>query len=122
MKQWFMLTVIGSDQAGIVSGLTGALYQAGANLGEASMARLGGNFTIMLENLWNRLACLQFDQFIQLNELPLQIFCHRSPDGAFTRAHKTYQSDTSFYSGLLSFPKIIHYFRPPFSLLFQIIF
>jgi len=48
MKQWFMLTVIGSDQAGIVSGLTGALYQAGANLGEASMARLGGNFTIML--------------------------------------------------------------------------
>lgn len=48
MKQWFMLTVIGRDQAGIVSGLTGALYQAGANLGEASMARLGGNFTIML--------------------------------------------------------------------------
>ena len=48
MKQWFMLTVIGSDQTGIVSGLTGALYQAGANLGEASMARLGGNFTIML--------------------------------------------------------------------------
>ncbi len=48
MKQWFMLTVIGRDQPGIVAGLTDALYLAGANLGEASMARLGGNFTIML--------------------------------------------------------------------------
>lgn len=48
MKQWFMLTVIGRDQPGIVADLTSALYQAGANLGEASMVRLGGNFTIML--------------------------------------------------------------------------
>jgi glycine cleavage system transcriptional repressor len=48
MKQWFMLTVVGKDQAGVVAGLSGALYQAGVNLGEASMARLGGNFTIML--------------------------------------------------------------------------
>ena len=48
MKSWFMLTVVGKDQPGIVAGLTGALYQAGANLGEASMVRLGGNFTIML--------------------------------------------------------------------------
>ena len=48
MAQWFMLTVVGKDQSGIVAGLSGALYRAGANLGEASMARLGGNFTIML--------------------------------------------------------------------------
>jgi glycine cleavage system transcriptional repressor len=48
MKQWFMLTVVGRDQPGIVAGLTDALYKAGANLGEASMARLGGNFTVML--------------------------------------------------------------------------
>lgn len=48
MKQWFMLTVVGKDQPGIVAGLSDALYRAGANLGEASMARLGGNFTIML--------------------------------------------------------------------------
>ncbi len=48
MKKWFMLTVVGKDQPGIVAGLSSALYQAGANLGEASMARLGGNFTIML--------------------------------------------------------------------------
>lgn len=48
MKQWFMLTLVGKDQPGIVAGLSGVLYRAGANLGEASMARLGGNFTIML--------------------------------------------------------------------------
>jgi glycine cleavage system transcriptional repressor len=48
MKQWFMLTVAGKDQPGIVAGLSGALYHAGANLGEISLIRLGGNFTLML--------------------------------------------------------------------------
>ncbi len=48
MKRWHMLTVVGRDRPGIVAGLTDALYRGGANLGEASMARLGGNFTIML--------------------------------------------------------------------------
>lgn len=43
-----MLTVVGQDRPGIVAGLTDTLYRGGANLGEASMARLGGNFTIML--------------------------------------------------------------------------
>jgi glycine cleavage system transcriptional repressor len=48
MKRWYMLTVVGRDRPGIVAGLTEALYRGGANLGEASMARLGGNFTVML--------------------------------------------------------------------------
>lgn len=48
MAQWFMVTVVGEDQPGIVSHLSQALYEGGANLGEASMLRLGGNFTIML--------------------------------------------------------------------------
>jgi glycine cleavage system transcriptional repressor len=48
MEQWYMLTVVGRDQTGIVSGLARALYQGGANLGEASMTSLGGNFTIMM--------------------------------------------------------------------------
>ena len=48
MKQWYMLTVVGRDQPGIVSGLARALYQGGASLGEASMTSLGGNFTIMM--------------------------------------------------------------------------
>jgi glycine cleavage system transcriptional repressor len=48
MKHWLMLTVVGRDRPGIVAALTDALYRSGANLGEASMTRLGGNFTIML--------------------------------------------------------------------------
>ncbi len=46
--RWYMLTVVGRDRPGIVAELTSALYAAGAELGEASMLRLGGNFTIML--------------------------------------------------------------------------
>lgn len=43
-----MLTLVGKDRAGIVSAITETLYQEDCNLGEASMTRLGGNFTIML--------------------------------------------------------------------------
>ncbi len=48
MTQWYMLTFVGKDRAGIVANVTRALFEGGCNLGEASMARLGGNFTIML--------------------------------------------------------------------------
>jgi glycine cleavage system transcriptional repressor len=46
--RWFMLTVVGADRPGIVARLTDALYRGGCNLGEAEMARLGGNFAVML--------------------------------------------------------------------------
>ncbi|QEP43215.1 ACT domain-containing protein [Ectothiorhodospiraceae bacterium BW-2] len=46
--RWYLLTLVGSDRPGIVATITTTLYQHGANLGEASMIRLGGNFTIML--------------------------------------------------------------------------
>jgi len=48
MKNWFMLTVVGIDAPGIVANLTDSLYHANCNLGEASMMRLGGNFTVMM--------------------------------------------------------------------------
>ncbi|WP_296804671.1 ACT domain-containing protein [Thiocapsa sp.] len=48
MPDWNMLTLVGADRPGIVSRVTRALYTCGCNLGEASMIRLGGNFTIML--------------------------------------------------------------------------
>lgn len=48
MKEWKMLTLVGQDKPGIVAKITTALYEIGAQLGEASMMRLGGNFTIML--------------------------------------------------------------------------
>ena len=43
-----MLTLVGEDRPGIVARVTEALFEAGCSLGEASMIRLGGNFTIML--------------------------------------------------------------------------
>ena len=48
MSEWKMLTLVGQDKPGIVAKITTALFEAGAKLGEASMMRLGGNFTIML--------------------------------------------------------------------------
>jgi glycine cleavage system transcriptional repressor len=43
-----MLTLVGEDQPGIVARVTAALTEAGCNLGEASMIRLGESFTIMM--------------------------------------------------------------------------
>lgn len=48
MAEWSMLTLIGEDRPGIVAKLTEALYRAGCALGEASMLRLGANFTMMM--------------------------------------------------------------------------
>jgi glycine cleavage system transcriptional repressor len=45
---WYMLTLVGEDRPGIVAKVTAALFSAGCNLGEATMARLGGNFSVML--------------------------------------------------------------------------
>jgi glycine cleavage system transcriptional repressor len=47
-KRWYMLTLIGEDKPGIVAAVTQALFEQGLNLGETSMLRLGGNFTIMM--------------------------------------------------------------------------
>ncbi|MEJ1296678.1 MAG: ACT domain-containing protein [Candidatus Sedimenticola sp. (ex Thyasira tokunagai)] len=48
MSNWKMLTLVGEDRPGIVAAVTAALFNCGWNLGEASMIRLGGSFTIML--------------------------------------------------------------------------
>jgi glycine cleavage system transcriptional repressor len=48
MSDWYMLTLIGKDRPGIVARVTSALFDAGCNLGETSMLRLGNNFTIMM--------------------------------------------------------------------------
>jgi len=48
MNHWYMLTLVGKDRPGIGAKVTAALFEGGWNLGEASMIRLGGNFTIML--------------------------------------------------------------------------
>ena len=48
MKSWNMLTLVGEDRPGIVARVTELLYHKKWHLGEASMLRLGGNFTIMM--------------------------------------------------------------------------
>ncbi|MBT7307069.1 MAG: ACT domain-containing protein [Gammaproteobacteria bacterium] len=47
-KQWYMVSLVGKDQSGIVARVTEVLYQAGGVLGESSMMRLGCNFSIMM--------------------------------------------------------------------------
>jgi glycine cleavage system transcriptional repressor len=47
-EHWNMLTLIGEDKPGIVAAITQALFEQGLNLGETSMLRLGGNFTVMM--------------------------------------------------------------------------
>jgi glycine cleavage system transcriptional repressor len=46
--KWYMVTLVGKDRPGIVAHVTAALYEGEANLGETSMMRLGGNFSIMM--------------------------------------------------------------------------
>jgi glycine cleavage system transcriptional repressor len=48
MSNWYMLTLVGKDQPGIVARVTTVLFEAGSNLGETSMIRLGDSFTIMM--------------------------------------------------------------------------
>jgi len=48
MVHWQMLTLVGKDKPGIVAEVSAVLFENNANLGEASMQRLGGNFAIML--------------------------------------------------------------------------
>ena len=48
MNQWYMVTLVGEDRIGIVASISQALFENGCNLGEASMVRLGGNFSIMM--------------------------------------------------------------------------
>lgn len=47
MSSWYMLTVVGQDRNGIVAGISEVLFECGCQLGETSMMRLGGNFTMM---------------------------------------------------------------------------
>ncbi|MFA5628111.1 MAG: ACT domain-containing protein [Thiohalomonadaceae bacterium] len=94
MKNWYMLTLVGKDQAGIVAKVSTALYAAGCNLGEASMLRLGGNFTIMLmveadhssealrELLWPLAKSLSLN--LHLSQIEGDLHQHIEPDVQIT--------------------------------------
>lgn len=46
--KFFILSLFGKDQPGIVAAVSKALYMLGLNLEDSSMTRLNGEFTIML--------------------------------------------------------------------------
>ncbi len=53
MERWYMLSLVGKDQPGLVARVSAALCKAGCNLGDSSMARLGANFSIMVMVQWD---------------------------------------------------------------------
>ncbi len=94
MKKWFMLTLVGKDRPGIVAQLTRALYEGDCNLGEASMVRLGGNFTVMLmaqfagdeqalDNLIGPI-CQSFDLRHHVDAIEGELLHHLDPDVRIT--------------------------------------
>ena len=80
MASWYMLTLVGQDQTGIVARITQALYELGCQLGETSMMRLGGNFTMMLmvhhegeqQSLETALSSIASDMQLRLHIDPIQ--------------------------------------------------
>ena len=48
MKKYFLLTAFGKDRPGIVAGVSEVLFELGGNIEDASMTRLGGEFSMML--------------------------------------------------------------------------
>jgi glycine cleavage system transcriptional repressor len=48
LKNYFLLTAFGKDRPGIVAGVSRVLFELGGNIEDASMTRLGGEFTMML--------------------------------------------------------------------------
>ncbi|MBE9527367.1 MAG: amino acid-binding protein [Proteobacteria bacterium] len=101
MNKWKMLTLVGQDKPGIVARITTALYEVGAQLGEASMMRLGGNFTIMLmlkseqstEQLKSSIAsvCQEMELTSDFQDIEADLHQHEIPDSRIT----VYGADTA---------------------------
>jgi glycine cleavage system transcriptional repressor len=47
-KNYFLLTAFGKDRPGMVAGMSQAVFSLGGNIEDATMTRLGGEFTMML--------------------------------------------------------------------------
>ena len=88
--KWFMVTLVGKDRPGIVSHVTAALYEGGGNLGETSMMRLGGNFSIMMmvefsgrtKELHDALSTVteSMDLQLHIDKIEAKLHEHRIPD------------------------------------------
>ena len=93
-NKWYMVTLIGKDRPGIVSHVTAALYEGGGNLGETSMMRLGGNFSIMMmaefagssKDLHDVLSSVteSMDLYLHIDKIDAKLHQHRIPDVRIT--------------------------------------
>lgn len=93
-KQWYMMTLVGKDQPGIVAKTSTALFDAGCNFGEASMMRLGGNFSIMLMLQYQgdagqleekiKPVAQQLKLHVHIDPIAGQLHDHRIPDVRIT--------------------------------------
>ena len=97
MSEWKMLTLVGQDRPGIVAGITWALFETGAQLGEASMMRLGGNFTIMLMVKSDQ-SIDQLKQCIQLVVSDMNLTSHFQEIEASLHQHEIPDSRITVYS------------------------
>ena len=89
-----MLTLVGKDRPGIVARVTRALYEGKCNLGEASMVRLGGNFTVMLMVQFAgneqemddliRPVCRDFNLRHHVDSIEGELLHHKDPDVRIT--------------------------------------
>jgi glycine cleavage system transcriptional repressor len=69
------ITVTGKDQPGIIAGISGALYQAGGNLEDASMTILEGEFAmIFLAALKSKSALAKLSKGLNRLERQLKLF------------------------------------------------
>lgn len=96
MNDWKMLTLVGQDKPGIVAAVTTALYQAGAQLGEASMMRLGGNFTIMLM-VRSSASIEELSKIIAPVAAEMSLTAHFQPIVASLHQHEAPDSHISVY-------------------------
>lgn len=97
MSEWKMLTLVGQDRPGIVAGITSALFDTGAQLGEASMMRLGGNFTIMLMVKSNH-SIEQLNQCIEPVVSEMNLTSHFQEIEASLHQHEIPDSRITVYS------------------------
>jgi glycine cleavage system transcriptional repressor len=97
MNEWNMLTLVGKDRPGIVAGITSALFESGAQLGEASMMRLGGNFTIMLM-VKSDLSIEQLDKSIEPVVQSMKLTSAFHPIEANLHQHEIPDSRITVYS------------------------
>lgn len=87
-NDWKMLTLYGEDRPGIVANVTQVLYGVGAELGEASMMRLGDQFAIMMmvrhagdsAEIMGLLESLRKDMRLKVHVDELRAALHRHKD------------------------------------------